>query len=251
MTADQNVIRPGTLEWLAWIEYLTRIGGKDDLLAKMHRAAAAGRAMKVPRTWPTPEAEQAAKEGAGEAKPQTPLSPGAAWLGYFGTVEAPLIDARGALAKAGVRPSDKLLNLTTKEDGPPRRETRWAADDFLRKAPALKPGQHVWLEFERNGELKTETAICRGTLIGPPEPLNEQDCVPFLQSDSVTRRQLLVWWQTQHPDAGPELAEEALKAMSPKELKGAVLKMDMDATRPLGTQHRVSYDPFQSLFKVR
>jgi hypothetical protein len=251
MTADQNVIRPGTAPWDAWVSCLTALGNKQDLLSKMARAAAVGRSMRVPRQWPSAEAEQAAKEGAGGARPQTPLSAGAQWLGYFGNVEVPQLDARGALAKAGMRPSDKLIAVTRRANQPLRREKRWDVVEFLKSAPALDLGEHVDVEFERGGEIKTEAVVAQGLLLGRPEALNEVDCVPFLQSDAVTRWHLLRWWQDLHPDAGPELAEEALKAMGPKELKGAVLKMDMDAVRPMGTQHRVSYDPFQSLFKVR
>jgi hypothetical protein len=251
MSAEPIVIRPDTAQWRAWVEFLTARGDKAELLTKMARCATAGRAMKVPREWPSEEARQKAEQGSGAASPQAPLSVGARWLGYYGDVAMPLLDAQGAAAKAGLRPSDRLVAVTTREDGPPRRETRWAAADFLAKAPALKIGQHAWLEFERAGELKTATAVTHGILIGKPEALTEEACTPYLQAHVLTRRHLVRWWQEQHPEAGPELAEAALKAMSPKELRDAVLLMDMAGAQPAGTKHRVQYRPDADLWRIQ
>jgi hypothetical protein len=47
-------IKPGSEQWIAWVKYLKEIGGKEELLAKMDRAEAAGRWMRVPREWPLP-----------------------------------------------------------------------------------------------------------------------------------------------------------------------------------------------------
>jgi hypothetical protein len=234
----------------AWIEFLTARGDKAELLTKMARCAAGGRAMKVPKEWPSDEYRQKAGDGAGEAKPQIPLSPGAASVGYYGSVETPLLDARGALAAARLRPSDRIVAVTPRAD-PPLRQTRWTAADFLAKAPALRVGAHADIEFERNGELKTAAVIIYGVLLGKPEPLNEADCVPFLRAHALTRRHLLRWWQEQHPEAGPELAEAALRAMSSKELRDATLLMDMAAAQPMGARHQVQYRPDAELWRIR
>jgi hypothetical protein len=51
-SADTPIIRPGSAQWKAWVEYLSELGDKEELIAKMRRAEANGRAMKVPYEWP-------------------------------------------------------------------------------------------------------------------------------------------------------------------------------------------------------
>jgi hypothetical protein len=246
--ATQATIRPATPQWLSWRKYLVSIG-RDEIVARMDRAEAAGRAMKVPKPWPNDEARQKAEEGAEAVRPQTPLSPGAQWLNLYGSAETPLIDARGSLAKAGLRPSDTLVAVLTRTRGPLSPGKRWPADEFMRAAPAMRVGEHVDVEFERAGELRTAVVIAYGAILGKPEELREEDCTPFLLAHPTTRRQLLSWWAGQHPEA-PELAETALKAMSPKELQQATLLMDMGNAQPAGSRHQVAYDSFAAAWKL-
>jgi hypothetical protein len=114
----------------------------------------------------------------------------------------------------------------------------------------LRRGQHVSIEWERAGELKTGVAIVWGILLGKPEALDEADCVPYLGAHPTTRRRLLQWWQGHHPEAGPELAEAALKAMNPRELLDATLLADNEAARTMGGRHQVAFDPFASAWKI-
>jgi hypothetical protein len=255
-SSDRVSISPVTdaAQWRAWREFLIS-AGRTEIVARLDRAKAAGRAMKVPAAWPPTaagdEARRKPSEGAGAAKQQTPLSLGASWLGFYNTAEAPRLDANGALAKAGLRPSDKLIAITTRREPPLIREIRWAAADFLRAAPALRRGQHVDVEFERAGELKTAVAIVWGILIGVPEVLTEEACTPYLQAHPLTRKHLLKWWTEQHLEAEPELAEAALKAMSPRELQNAVLMADNAAAQPMGGRHQVNYRPDAELWRIR
>jgi hypothetical protein len=247
--SEQSTVNPGSPQWLAWREFL-EAKGQFEFVARMDKAFAARMAIRFPKEWPTETAKEKATEDIGTARARTPLSEGARWLGLYGDAETPLIDANSPLVKIGVRPSDKLVAVTTRQAEPPLRETRWIAADFLRKAPALRRGQHVSIEWERAGELKTGVAIVWGILLGKPELLLEEDCVPFLKAHPLTRKHLLRWWMERHPEA-PELAEAALKAMNPRELLDATLLADNEAARPMGGRHQVSYRPDAELWKIR
>jgi hypothetical protein len=87
-----------------------------------------------------------------------------------------------------MRPSDTLLAVTTREADLPFRETRWTAADFLRKAPALRKGQHVTVEWQRGTEMKVAVAIVYGVLVGKPEVLREENVVPFMLAHATPRR---------------------------------------------------------------
>jgi hypothetical protein len=217
----------------------------------MDKAAAAGRAMRVPKPFPTEESRERAEATGEPRKASHPLSEGAKWLGLYGSVEEPLLDARGALAKAGMRPSDKLLAVTTREAGLPFRETRWIVDRFLRESPALRVGQHVTIELQRDTETKVMVAITYGVLLGKPEALREADVVPFALAHPLTRKSLLKWWIERHPEAGEQEAEAALRSMNPRELQNATLLMDNDVARPMGNRHQVDYRSDAELWRVR
>jgi hypothetical protein len=254
--AEAAIITPGSQQWAAWRADRVRVGDKHGV-EFMDKAAAAGKSMRVRRAWPSEDARQKAEAAADEPRrASTGLSEGAKWLGLYGSVEEPKLDARGALTKAGVRPSDELLAVTTREAELPYRETRWKIAEFLRAAPALRVGQHVSVEFQRGTEVKIVVAIARGVLIGKPEPLREADIIPFMLAHPLSRKSLIAWWIEQHPElAGLETAvqeaEIALKAMSARELQNAVLLMDSQSAQPKWNRHQVSYDPYASLFQRR
>jgi hypothetical protein len=247
---DQVLIQPGSQQWAAWREWLLARGGQEDLIARLDKAAAAGTPMRTIREWPTDEAREKADAAAAQPrKASTPLSEGAKWLGLYGSAEEPLLDAYSPLVKAGVRPSDTLLAVTTRSADRPFRETRWKAGDFLRKAPELRRGQHVMVEFQRGSEVKFVTAITHGPFVGKPDPLREENVIPFMLAHPLTRKSLIKWWIERTPHADEREAEAALRAMNPRELQNAVLLCDNDAARPMGNRHMVSYDPFASLFR--
>jgi hypothetical protein len=246
------IVRPDTPQWGAWREdRLSR--GDQEGVAFMDRCAAAGRSIWVKSEWPSEQARHTAEAAAGQtsARKATPLSEGARWLGLYGSVEEPLIDARGPLKKAGVRPSDRLEAVTTRDDQPLFRETRWRADDFLCSGPALRMGQHVRVEWSRDTETKIARAITYGVLLGRPDPLREEDCVPFLQAHSLTRKRLLRWWMDKHPEASTEIAEAALRSMNPRELQNATLLADNEDQRTGGNRHQVHYQPDAELWKIQ
>jgi hypothetical protein len=253
MSAEQAIIRPGTQQWAAWRADRVKVGDKHGV-EFMDKAAAAGKQMRVRREWPSDESRQrAAAEAAEPRRASTGLSDGSRWLGVYGSVEEPLLDARGSLTKAGVRPSDTLIAVTTREADLPFKETRWKWDHFLRTAPALRVGQHVTVEFQRATEMKVVVAIARGILLGRPEPLREADIIPFSMAHPLIRKRLIAWWMEQHPEigaleTGAQEAEVALKAMNPRELLNATQLMDNEHARPMGNRHQVNYDPFASLW---
>jgi hypothetical protein len=250
MSTEQVTINPNTPQWLAWHEYL-EAKGQTELVARMDKAASANQPMRVPKEYPTDSARQRAETAANEPrKASTPLSDGARWLGLYGSAEEPLIDAHSPLVKAGLRPSDQLLAVTTREAELPFRETRWPAADFFRKAPALRVGQHVTVEWQRGTETKVAVAIVYGILLGKPEVLREDAVVPFLQAHPITRKSLIRWWVERILGADEREAEAALRAMNPRELQNATLLMDNEALRPMGNRHQVSYDPYASSWKV-
>jgi hypothetical protein len=237
MSTEQVTINPGSAQWLAWRDFL-QAKGQTELVARLDKAAAANQAMKVSRKWPTDSARQQAESAAqSPRKASTPLSDGARWLGLYGSAEEPLIDAHSPLVKAGLRPSDLLLAVTTREAEFPFRETRWPAADFLRKAPALRVGQHVTVEWQRGTETKVAVAIVYGILLGKPEVLREDAVVPFLQAHPITRKSLIRWWVERTLGADEREAEAALRAMNPRELQNATLLMDNEALRPMGNRH--------------
>jgi hypothetical protein len=249
---DYIVIQPGSAQWQAWREYLQAKGGMDEIVARLDLAAAAGKAIRVPKEWPTDEAQQnaAAAAAAGQArKAYAPLSDGAQWLGLYNSVDEPLIDARSTLVKAGMRPSDTLLAVTTREAELPFRETRWKAEDFLRKAPALRAGQHVTVEWQRGTEMKVAVAIAYGMLLGKPEALQENDVVPFMKAHPLTRKALVKWWIERTTGADEREADAALKSMNARELQNATLLMDNEAASPMGNHHLVEHNPFSPLWK--
>jgi hypothetical protein len=252
MSSDSSVIEYPSPQWTAWREHLAALGDHAELLARMGKAAAAGRPMRVPKPFPTEESRLRAEAAASvPRRVATPLSEGARWLGLYGSAEEPLIDARGPLVKAGMRPSDKLVAVTTRGADLPFRETRWRADGFLRKAPALRVGQHVTCEWQRDTELKVAVAITYGVLAGRPEVLREADVIPFTRASPITRKQLVRWWVERHPEGGGEReAEAALRSMNPRELQNATLLMDNEAAQPVGNRHSVSYDPFAAAWKL-
>jgi hypothetical protein len=252
MPTDMIVIEPGTPQWDSWRQHLTALGGREELVARMDLHAAAGKAMRTPAEWPSEEARERAEAAASEPRRvSTPLSEGAKWLGLYGSVEEPLIDARGPLVKAGMRPSDKLLFVVTRSADLPFRETRWRAEDFLRRAPALRVGQHVTVEWQRGSEMKVAVAISYGVLGGKPEVLREADVVPFMLAHPLTRKSLVRWWMERQPEAGLQEAEAALRAMNPRELQNATLLMDNSSAQSGGNRHQVNFDPFRSLFGAR
>jgi hypothetical protein len=252
MSTDQAIIQPNTPQWCAWREHLSAVGGREELLARMDKAVAAGKAMRVPKEWPTEESRRRAETATGEVcRASTPLSDGARWLGLYGSVEESLIDAHSPLVKAGLRPSDRLIAITTREAELPFRETRWPADDFLRKAPPLRVGQHVTVEWARDTEIKLAVAITWGLLLGNPEALREEDVIPFLKAHPLTRKRLLTWWMERHPEAGEEIAEAALRNMNPRELQNATLLADNEDACPAGGRHQVHYQPDAELWRVR
>jgi hypothetical protein len=55
----QASISPGTAPWRAWRAYLGSIG-RHEIVERMNRAEAAGKAMKVPAKWPPSEWQQSA-----------------------------------------------------------------------------------------------------------------------------------------------------------------------------------------------
>jgi hypothetical protein len=115
MSAEQTVIQPGSPQWAAWRADRVKVGDKHGV-EFMDKAAAAGKSMRVRRAYPTEESRQQAEAAATEPRrASTDISEGARWLGLYGSMEEPLLDARGALTKAGVRPSDTLLAVTTRE----------------------------------------------------------------------------------------------------------------------------------------
>jgi hypothetical protein len=249
--SEQVVIQPNTQQWLAWRDYL-HAKGQAELVARMDKVSAAGQAMRVVREYPTEESRQKAEAAAqSPRKASTPLSEGAKWLGLYGSAEEPLIDADSPLAKCGMRPSDKLIAVTTRPATPPPIDTRWPARDFLRDCPALRVGQHVTVEFQRDTETKVAIAISYGALRGKPDVLREEDCIPFLRAHPSTKKSLIRWWMSRHPELGEDVAAAALRDMNSRELQNATLMMDNEAMRPGGGQHQVEYRPDRELWKVR
>jgi hypothetical protein len=252
MEASLSVeIFPGSRQWTAWRGHYAAAGSTRNVEA-MDLFSASNSSLLVRQEWPPFEVRDdtvAQQAGPQVQKTQTPLSPGARWLGLYGTAEEPLIDARGPLAKEGMRPSDKLIAVIIRDHQ--FREMRFPADEFLRKAPALRQGQHVGVEWQRDTEIKTAVAVTWGILLGNPEILREEDVVPFLQAHPLTRKRLLKWWTDKHPEAGPEVAEATLKNMNPRELQNATLLADNEAARPGGTRHQVHYQPDAELWRVR
>jgi hypothetical protein len=257
--AEPAIIHPNTDQWRAWRDDRVRAGDKHGV-EFMDKAAAAGKSMRVRREFPSDEARQLAEQAASEPRrASTGLSEGGKWLGLHGSAEEPLLDARSALTKAGVRPSDQLIAVTTREGELPFKETRWKIDEFLRKAPALRVGQHVSVEFQRGTEMKVVVAITHGKLLGPPELLREADVIPFMLAHPLTRKSLIAWWiernpefqDSDRPEVGRQEAEAALKVMSARELQNATLLMDMESGRPRFNQHQVNYDPYAECFKRR
>jgi hypothetical protein len=168
LSAEQTVIQPGSPQWAAWRADRVKVGDKHGV-EFMDKAAAAGKSMRVRRAYPTEESRRQAEAAAGKPRrASTDISEGGRWPGLYGSVEEPLLDARGALTKAGVRPGDTLLAVTTREAELPFRETRWKIADFLRTAPALRMGQHLTVEFQRSTEMKVVVAIAHGKLVGRP-----------------------------------------------------------------------------------
>jgi hypothetical protein len=243
-------ILPGSPQWQAWREFRLH-DGRSVLL--MDQCEAAGKPWLEASEWPTNAARDAFDPTVNHEDQSTTLSKGAQCLGFVGTVERHpyLLHVDGAVATAGLRPTDKVTVIHLVES----RRYDWL--DFAKNAPALEHNQRVILEYTRNQRKRVMTFYADQNIILYAERgpfVDPRAVVPFQCGLSENRKLLIDYVCANNPNYTPQMAEDELMDANDSELQDLLLLASDQEWRKNSRPDRYhvsggGYDPFAKMWK--